>query len=55
MVITDATRIQETLPTIKFLIDKGARIILCSHLGRPKGQRDPKQSLAPGGSGSQRH
>ena len=47
IVITDATRIQETLPTIKFLIEKGARIILASHLGRPKGQRDPKQSLAP--------
>ena len=47
MVITDATRIQETLPTLKALIEKGARIILCSHLGRPKGQRDPKQSLAP--------
>lgn len=47
MVITDATRIQETLPTIKALIEKGAKVILCSHLGRPKGQRDPKQSLAP--------
>lgn len=47
MVITDATRIQETLPTIKYLIEKGAKIILASHLGRPKGQRDPKQSLAP--------
>jgi len=47
MVITDATRIQETLPTISYLIEKGARIILASHLGRPKGQRDPKQSLAP--------
>ena len=47
MVITDATRIQETLPTLKFLIEKGAKIILASHLGRPKGQRDPKQSLAP--------
>jgi phosphoglycerate kinase len=47
MVITDNTRIQETLPTIKALIEKGARIILCSHLGRPKGQRDPKQSLKP--------
>ncbi|MDP1590327.1 MAG: phosphoglycerate kinase, partial [Prosthecobacter sp.] len=47
MVITDATRIQETLPTIKFLIEKGAKVILASHLGRPKGQRDPKQSLAP--------
>ena len=47
MVITDATRIQETLPTLNYLIDQGAKVILCSHLGRPKGQRDPKQSLAP--------
>lgn len=47
MVITDATRIQETLPTLKALIAAGAKVILCSHLGRPKGQRDPKQSLAP--------
>ena len=47
MVITDATRIQETLPTLKYLIEKGARIILCSHLGRPKGKRTPDESLAP--------
>ncbi len=47
MVITDATRIQETLPTLKALIAAGAKVILCSHLGRPKGQRDPKQSIAP--------
>lgn len=47
MVITDATRIEETLPTLKYLIEKGARVILCSHLGRPKGQVDPKQSLRP--------
>jgi phosphoglycerate kinase len=47
MVITDATRIQETLPTLKALIAAGAKVILCSHHGRPKGQRDPKESLAP--------
>ncbi len=47
MVITDDTRIQETIPTLKYLQEKGAKIILMSHLGRPKGQRDPKQSLAP--------
>src|SRR6478609_9362489 len=45
MVITDDTRIQETLPTLKALISKGARLILASHLGRPKGKPDPKQSL----------
>ena len=47
MVITDDTRIQETLPTLRALIASGARLILASHLGRPKGQRDPKQSLRP--------
>ena len=47
MVITDDTRIQETLPTLKALIDAGAKVILCSHLGRPKGNVDPKQSLRP--------
>ena len=47
MVITDDTRIQETLPTLRALISKGAKLILASHLGRPKGQRDPKQSLRP--------
>ena len=47
MVITDATRIEETLPTLKYLIEHGAKVILCSHLGRPKGQVDPKQSLRP--------
>lgn len=47
MVITDDTRIQETLPTLRYLIEKGAKVILCSHLGRPKGQVDPKQSLKP--------
>jgi len=47
MVITDETRIRETLPTLKALTEAGAKVILCSHLGRPKGSRDPKQSLAP--------
>ncbi len=47
MVITDETRIQETLPTLKELIARNARLILCSHLGRPKGKPDPKQSLRP--------
>jgi phosphoglycerate kinase len=47
MVITDETRIRETLPTLTALISAGAKVILCSHLGRPKGSRDPKQSLAP--------
>lgn len=47
MVITDETRIKETLPTLKYLIEKGAKVILCSHHGRPKGKVDPKESLAP--------
>jgi phosphoglycerate kinase len=44
-VITNDTRIKETLPTIKYLQEQGARILLCAHLGRPKGKRDPLQSL----------
>jgi phosphoglycerate kinase len=47
MVITDDTRIKETLPTIQALIAAGAKVILCSHLGRPKGQRNADESLAP--------
>src|SRR3954471_19432307 len=47
MVITDATRITETLPTLELLIEKGARIVLASHLGRPKGKREPSMSLRP--------
>lgn len=47
MVITDATRIQETLPTLRLLTEKGAKLILAAHLGRPKGQREPSMSLRP--------
>ena len=46
-VITDDKRIVEALPTIKYLIAKGAKVILCSHLGRPKGEFNPKYTLAP--------
>jgi phosphoglycerate kinase len=45
--ITDDSRIRSTLPTINYAIDEGARVILASHLGRPKGKPDPRFSLAP--------
>jgi phosphoglycerate kinase len=45
--VTDDTRIRETLPTLKFARERGARLVLASHLGRPKGKRDPKYSLRP--------
>jgi phosphoglycerate kinase len=47
MVITDATRIVETLPTLKLLIEKGGKLILTAHLGRPKGKRGATMSLKP--------
>jgi phosphoglycerate kinase len=47
MVITDSTRIVETLPTLKLLIEKGGKLILTAHLGRPKGKRESTMSLAP--------
>lgn len=46
-VVSDATRIQATLPTLDLLISKGAKLILASHLGRPKGRRDLSFSLRP--------
>ncbi len=45
--ITDETRIVGALPTIKKLIDDGAKVILCSHMGKPKGEPKPELSLAP--------
>ncbi|MBR3975782.1 MAG: phosphoglycerate kinase [Clostridia bacterium] len=46
-VITSDKRIVASLPTIKYLLDNGAKVILCSHLGRPKGQVNPEFSMAP--------
>ena len=45
--ITDDTRIVDELPTIQYLIEHGAKLVLCSHLGRPEGVVDPKLSLRP--------
>ena len=46
-VITDENRIVAALPTIQYLINNGAKVILCSHLGKPKGEAKPELSLAP--------
>jgi len=45
--VTDDTRIRETLPTLRLAIERGARLVLASHLGRPKGARNQKYSLKP--------
>src|SRR5206468_9152394 len=47
MVITDATRIVETIPTLNLLIQQGGKLILAAHLGRPKGKREASMSLRP--------
>lgn len=45
--VADDTRIRETLPTLKLAMERGAKLVLASHLGRPKGKVDPKYTLAP--------
>jgi len=46
-VVTDDTRIRETLPTLRLAMEKGGRLVLASHLGRPKGGPEAKYSLQP--------
>src|SRR5512138_882698 len=45
--ITEDTRIVGAVPTIKFAVEQGAKVILASHLGRPKGEKKPKYTMAP--------
>lgn len=46
-VITDDYRIEQSLPTVQYILDRGAKLIICSHLGRPDGKPDPAASLWP--------
>lgn len=46
-VVTDATRIKAALPTINYILDNGASVVVMSHFGRPKGQKNPDFSMAP--------
>jgi len=45
--VGDDTRIRAAMPTLQYLLDNGAALILCSHLGRPKGAPDPAYSMKP--------
>ncbi len=45
--VSDDTRIRETLPTIEYALRHGAKLVLASHLGRPKGKPNPQMSLKP--------
>lgn len=45
--VSDATRIERAAPTVRELMDKGAKVVVLSHFGRPKGKREPSMSLAP--------
>ena len=45
--VTDLTRIERSIPTVRELAEKGAKVVVLSHFGRPKGERNPAMSLAP--------